>query len=75
MSSTTLNRLVRDQILAEGPDIASERDRWPSQDAYEHRCQNYVNEQLNDMTNVELLERISDALDRIMRELPTRLGI
>lgn len=59
--STTLNELVRDQIIAEGPQIviASERER-------------YVDETLNHMTNVELLERISDALFHAATQMAAR---
>lgn len=56
--SATLNELVRLQILAEGPDIPTER-HWSSQPHYDARCEQYVSDQLNAMTNVELLERIS----------------
>jgi uncharacterized protein YpiB (UPF0302 family) len=72
--SNTLNELVRKQILAEGPDIASERD-WDNQHKYGDACEAYVDETLDRVTRAELLERISDALDSIMREPPTRLGI
>jgi hypothetical protein len=65
--STTLNELVRDQILAEGPQtplLAATR---------------YVDRELNAMTNVELLERISDAIELMHRDdfesLSVRLGI
>ena len=82
MSGINLNQLVRDQILAEGPDIASELDPWPSQDAHERRCENYVNEELNAMSRAELLERISDALTTLRdlnapspRDIADRLGI
>ena len=61
--SKTLNGLVREQILAEGPDslITS---------SYE-----YIDNQLNEMSNVELLERISDALYQVTEGLSVRLGI
>ena len=68
--STTLNQLIRDQILAEGPQI----------ETYIYR-ESYVDGQLNTLTNVELLERISDALDVLREgaltanEIATRLGI
>jgi hypothetical protein len=62
MSGPTLKQLVRDQILAEGPDIASTRDQWTHQEQYNRACYDYVDGELNAMTNVELLERISDAL-------------
>lgn len=70
--SKTLNELVREQILAEGPDLPSEQD-WRSQAAYEVRRDEYVDEQLNAMTNVELLERISAALETRTRALVSRL--
>jgi hypothetical protein len=59
--STTLNQLVRDQILAEGPDIASLKE-YISQRAYVDACENYIDVELNAMNNVELLRYISDAL-------------
>jgi hypothetical protein len=59
---STLNELVRAQILAGGPDIASSRDEWECQEQYLLACDDYVDDVLNEMTNVELLERISDAL-------------
>lgn len=54
--STTLNELVREQLIAESPQIESviERD-W------------YVDSVLNGMTNVELLERISVAIEHGVR--------
>jgi hypothetical protein len=55
----TLNELVRHQVRAEGPDL--EHDEF-----YEDRVAQYVDEQLNSMTNVELLERISDALALVL---------
>ena len=78
--SGTLNELVRKQILAEGPDLASIR-LYTSQNAYVDECTNYVDEQLNSMSRVELLERISDALAQLRPSLPSlaelsaRLGI
>jgi hypothetical protein len=72
--SSTLSELVRAQILAEGPDIAGEQD-WDNQHKYDDACEAYIDETLDQMTRAELLERISDALDQILRELPTRLGI
>lgn len=68
--STTLNELVREQILAEGPDIASEQE-WTDQTHYEAACREYVDEVLNCMTNVELLEYISNALQRAT-QMPVR---
>jgi hypothetical protein len=64
---TTLNQLVRNQILSEGPDIASSRDQWTHQ--------KQLDGVLNAMTNAELLERISDALEAYLPELGVRLGI
>jgi len=61
MSHKTLNEMVREQILAEGPDLPSERD-WTSQSDYEARRELYIDEQLESMSNAELLERISNAL-------------
>jgi hypothetical protein len=63
MSGLTLNKLVRKQILAEGPDIASSRDQWTRQEQYLLACDDYVDVVLNSMSRAELLERISDALD------------
>jgi hypothetical protein len=59
--SVTLNELIRAILLAEGPDIASERD-YTDRNHYEAACSEYVDGQLNAMSNVELLERISDAV-------------
>jgi hypothetical protein len=59
--SGSLNELVRDQILAEGPDIASEQD-WVNQAHYEQVRDEYIEEVLDSMRLSELLERISDAL-------------
>ena len=56
--STTLNQLVRDQILAEGPQIMGP-------DALTRR-EEYTDDALSIMSNVELLERISDALQRAL---------
>ena len=65
MSIKTLNELVRDQILAEGPEIDPEGSAsLPGADRnlYRLMCNLYVDEQLNfHMTNLELLERISAA--------------
>jgi hypothetical protein len=59
---STLNERVREQVLAEGPDIASSRDQWTHQGQYDQACEDYVDGVLNAMTNVELLQRISEAL-------------
>ena len=56
--SKSLNELVRDQILAEGPEYLDGDSRLQNE---------YVDEQLNALTNVELLERISDAIRRGVR--------
>jgi hypothetical protein len=70
MPSTTLNQLVRDQILAEGPEEfdGMYMTSVPTQERY-------INEQLNAMTNAQLLERISDALTAIQSEQSVRLGL
>jgi hypothetical protein len=68
--NTTLNELVRDQILAEGPEIEQSGN---TQASYVDACNNYVDEQLNMMTNIELLERISDALYQVTEGLSVRL--
>ena len=66
--STTLNQLVRDQILAEGPSdtlqVADDLER-----------DTYVDDVLNQMTRAELLQRISDALAVIQSEQSVRLGL
>jgi hypothetical protein len=59
--STTVSELVRKQILAEGPGIF-EKYQWQSQSDYIDACTNYIDGQLNGMSNVELLERVSDAV-------------
>jgi hypothetical protein len=63
--STTLDRLVRDQILAEGPAVFNgfSMVQWLTQERY-------IDEQLNSLTNVELLERISHALELIRKGDP-----
>jgi hypothetical protein len=61
MTHKTLNELVRDQVLAEGPDrfLSSGRD-W---DSYLCACEDYIDNELNnEMSIAELLERISEAL-------------
>lgn len=57
MSNKTLNELVRKQILMEGPQICDERMR-----------EDYIDSQLNELTNVELLERISAAQEQLQRQ-------
>jgi hypothetical protein len=59
----TINESVRLQVLREGPDLASERE-WQTQAAYNLRCAEYIDARLNDMSNVQLLERISDAMQK-----------
>jgi hypothetical protein len=51
VSRITLNELVRNQILEEGPEIGRTSRR-----------EEYIDQQLNNMSQTELLERISDAL-------------
>lgn len=58
--STTLQEMVREQIAAEGPD-----DNGPV-------SEEYIDDQLNHMTNVELLERISDALKQATTQFAVR---
>jgi hypothetical protein len=59
MTHKTLNELVRDQVLAEGPDLSGGRD-W---DSYLYACEDYIDNELNnEMSIAELLERISEAL-------------
>lgn len=58
--STTLSEMVRSQILAEGPDLEG-----PT------ACDRYIDETLSMMSNLELLERISDAL----QEAATRYAV
>jgi uncharacterized protein YheU (UPF0270 family) len=57
---STLNELVREQVLAEGPEYLDGDSRLQDE---------YVDAELNAMTNVELLERISDALRKGYRQL------
>jgi hypothetical protein len=59
MSVKTLNELMRDQILAEGPQI--ELPDGATQADYIDARNTYIDDQLNSMTNLELLERISAA--------------
>jgi hypothetical protein len=77
--STTLSSLVRKQILdggpdIAGPDIASERD-WLSQMDYDEACERYVDGALDSMSNVELLERISSALEELNKPHDRRVWI
>jgi hypothetical protein len=57
---TNLMVLVRQQVLAEGPEYLHGNVRLIDE---------YVDEQINAMTNVELLERISAALEYRIRFL------
>jgi hypothetical protein len=59
-SMTNLMVLVRQQVLAEGPEYLHGNVR---------RIDEYVDAQINAMTNVELLERISAALEYRIRFL------
>jgi len=59
--STTLFELVYDQVVAEAPRIED-----PA------HLEDYVYAELNEMTNVELLERISDALRHAATNMPVR---
>lgn len=59
--------LVRAQILAEGPDIPSEQENWDSQEAFDTRCNEYIDETLNAMPNSEFLSRISDAIEESLK--------
>ena len=56
----TLSTLVRNQILAEGPDDYLQAADMSQRDAY-------IDEQLNHMRKAELLERISDALVELQK--------
>jgi hypothetical protein len=59
--TTTLNGLVRDQILAEGPEMPYAA----TLNEHDGNCEDYVSEVLDNMTNTELLERISSALETL----------
>lgn len=72
--SNTLVDLVRDQVLAEGPDIAS-MSNYVSQRAYDEACEEYVDLAIDLMPHTELLQRISDALEAYLPELGVRLGL
>jgi hypothetical protein len=61
--SATLNRLVRDQIIG-APGVFNGS---PVQRLTQER---YIDERLNILTNVELLERISDAFELIRKGDP-----
>jgi hypothetical protein len=62
--SYTLRELVRKQILDELPHLSASLTP-----------ERAITSELNILTPEELLQRISAALDQILRELPTRLGI
>jgi hypothetical protein len=64
MSGINLNQLVRDQILAEMPQM---EDSWIRERA--------ITREINSMTPEQLLERISAALDSLVPELSVRLGL
>ena len=53
--SQSLEQIVRNQILEEGPDFSEDRE-------YHRACERYVDGQLNHMSTSELLRRISEAL-------------
>ena len=57
MAAKTLNQLVRDQILAEANQITDPDWR--------ERYKRYIDTVLRNMSNVELLERISQALQTL----------
>jgi uncharacterized protein YpiB (UPF0302 family) len=59
MSGPTLNQLVRDQILTEAP-VYEQKSHKSLQDYF-------INDTLHAMSNVELLERISDALIELQK--------
>lgn len=58
--STTLRELVRNQILAEAPGMEGAP-----------QAERYVERTLHDMSNSELLDRISDAL-QTAAQMPVR---
>jgi hypothetical protein len=65
--SSTLSELVREQILAEGPEYLA--------DVIPMMREDYITAQLDNMSNSQLLERISDAIDRRLIGMSVRLGI
>jgi uncharacterized protein YheU (UPF0270 family) len=76
MPSATLNQLVRDQILVEGPQIG---DEYETQRQVDNAREAYVDETLDQMTRTEMLERISAALEVLMIrqafDMSVRLGL
>lgn len=58
--STTLKELVRNQTLAEGPDLAT------------GEYDDYIDMELNATSNVELLERISDVFEYAAAQIAVR---
>jgi hypothetical protein len=64
MSGPTLNQLVRDHIRADMLQIEGASNR-----------EVYIDRYIDMMPNIELLERISNALDALVPELSVRLGI
>jgi hypothetical protein len=70
--STALNRLIRDQILIGAPAVfnGGSMVQWLTQESYVDRQESYIDGQLNSMTNAELLERISVALELILKGDP-----
>jgi hypothetical protein len=63
MSAKTLNELIRDQILAEGPQI--ELPDGATQADYINARNTYIDDQLDSMTTRELLGRVIDAARKI----------
>jgi hypothetical protein len=55
-----LRELVRDQILAEGPQMMGEQER-----------EDYIDDRLERMTREEFLDRISDGLDKLLTGNPS----
>lgn len=55
---TTINKMVRNQILAEAPQMTDEFIR-----------ERYIERTLHEMSNSELLERISDALEYTFQQI------
>jgi len=59
--STTLSEMVREQVLTEGPKLEDRTEIiW------------YTDHAINGMSNVELLERISDALQKACTGMAVR---
>lgn len=64
MSTLTLKQLVHNQLKAEAPGFETALQ-------FDH----YISRTLHEMTNSELLDRISDALDMYTANLSVRLGL